>query len=227
MPLTPGYGDTPLPDEELEALLPHIAEHFEEPVSKAAICDLEQGVQEQVTEELLTAVLDGTVGLDDLVNDFFLRDLHAGLYGDIWTWAGVWRRHELNIGVAPEQVAVELRNSLDTIRYRWEHTTDWTARELGIAVHAEAVRVHACLAVIVSQHVGIGLQEGSDVRVTDTLAHHFRADAGSQQRRERRQRRARYAGGQRRCRRYRRSPPRRIRTRREGLAPGVGPRIPI
>ncbi|EUA08522.1 hypothetical protein I546_4679 [Mycobacterium kansasii 732] len=88
MPLTPGYGDTPLPDDELEALLPHIAELVEEPVSKAAVYDLEQGVQEQVTEELLTVVLDGNLGLDDLLNDFFLRDLRARLYGDIWAWAG-------------------------------------------------------------------------------------------------------------------------------------------
>lgn len=142
MPLTPGYGETPLPDDELEALLPHIADLLERPISKAAIYDLEQAVQEQITEELLTVVLDGTLGLDELLNDFYLRDLHTRLYGDIWAWAGVWRRRELNIGVAPEQVAVELRNSLGTIRYRWEHTTDWTPRELGIAVHAEAVRVH-------------------------------------------------------------------------------------
>lgn len=142
MPLTPGYGDTPLPDDELAALLPHIGDLLGRPVSKAAIYDLEQAVQERVTEELLMAVLDGTLGLDELLNDFFLRDLHAQLYGDIWAWAGVWRRRELNIGVAPEQVAVELRNSLDTIRYRWEHTTDWTSSELGIAVHAEAVRIH-------------------------------------------------------------------------------------
>ena len=157
MPLTPGYGDTPLPDEELEALLPHIvAELLEEPVSKAAIYDLEQGVQEQVTEELLAAVLDGTLALDELVNDFFSAGSARSATRRYMELAGVWRRHELNIGVAPEQVAVELRNSLDTIRYRWEHTTDWTARELGIAVHAEAVRVHPCLAVIVSQQVGIG-----------------------------------------------------------------------
>lgn len=44
--------------------------------------------------------------------------------------------------MAPEQIAVELRSSLDTIRWRWEHTTDWTARVLGIAVHAETVRIH-------------------------------------------------------------------------------------
>ncbi|RDH80334.1 hypothetical protein DVS77_00460 [Mycolicibacterium moriokaense] len=26
--------------------------------------------------------------------------------------------------------------------WRWKHTTDWTARQLGIVVHAEAVRIH-------------------------------------------------------------------------------------
>ena len=36
MPLTPGYGDTPLSDEELEALLPHI-DLMEQPVRKAPI----------------------------------------------------------------------------------------------------------------------------------------------------------------------------------------------
>ncbi|GAB4058710.1 Fic family protein [Catellatospora paridis] len=54
----------------------------------------------------------------------------------------MYRKHEVTIGVAPEQVAVELRNSLQTILYRWEHTDDWTPRELGVAVHAETVRIH-------------------------------------------------------------------------------------
>ncbi|HEY5857334.1 MAG TPA: Fic family protein [Aldersonia sp.] len=60
----------------------------------------------------------------------------------MWTWAGRFRRRELNIGVAPEQVAVQLRGCLDTIRYRWRHTDDWTPRELGVVVPAETVRVH-------------------------------------------------------------------------------------
>ncbi len=37
---------------------------------------------------------------------------------------------------------MELRGSLETLRYRWQHTDDWTARELGIAAHAESVRIH-------------------------------------------------------------------------------------
>ena len=43
----------------------------------------------------------------------------------------------------PEQIAVELRTTLDTIRYRREHADDfWSPRELGITAHAEAVRIH-------------------------------------------------------------------------------------
>ncbi|PJJ63876.1 Fic family protein [Compostimonas suwonensis] len=64
------------------------------------------------------------------------------LYGDLWTWAGRYRTRDLNLGVDPARIAVELRGSLDNIRYRWEHTDDWTPRELGIAVHAETVRFH-------------------------------------------------------------------------------------
>lgn len=41
MSLTPGYGETPLPDDELEVLLPRIAELFGKPITKAAVYDLE------------------------------------------------------------------------------------------------------------------------------------------------------------------------------------------
>jgi fido (protein-threonine AMPylation protein) len=142
MPLTPGYGETPLPQDELIALLPHVVEVLDKPISRADVYDLEQAVQEQVSEDLLTAAFAGSLQLGDLLSDYFLRFLHTRLYGDIWSWAGRWRRHEVNIGVAPEQIAVELRNVFDNIRYGWDHTDDWTPRELGIVAHAETVRVH-------------------------------------------------------------------------------------
>jgi fido (protein-threonine AMPylation protein) len=142
MSLTAGYGETPVPEDELDSLLPNILELMGETVSKAAVYDLEQVVQENLTEKLLTAVLDGTLTLDELLSDHFVRELHGQLYGDIWTWAGGFRKRELNIGVAPEQIAVELRSSLETIRYRWGKTDDWSPRELGIAAHADTVRIH-------------------------------------------------------------------------------------
>lgn len=142
MPLTPGYGETPISDDELVGLVPGIRKALGEPVSKAAVYDLEQAVYAAVVERSVPEILEGDLALTTLLSDSYVRDLHRQLYGGIWTWAGVYRKHEVSIGVAPEQVAVELRSSLQTILYRWEHTADWTARELGVAVHAETVRIH-------------------------------------------------------------------------------------
>lgn len=111
-------------------------------VSKAEVYDLEQAVQAEVAEELLIAVLASDLSIDDLVSDHFVRELHRRLYADIWSWGGLLRRRELSIGIAPEQIAVELRASLDTISLRWRETDDFTPRQLGIAVHAETVRIH-------------------------------------------------------------------------------------
>lgn len=142
MSLTPGYGQTPLPHDELAALLPEVAVVLGEPITRAAVYDLEQGLQDRVADELMPAAIDGSLPLDALLNDYFVRDLHARLFGPVWNWAGRWRRTEVNIGVAPERIAVELRNALDAIAYRWDHTDDWTPRQLGIVVHAETVRIH-------------------------------------------------------------------------------------
>jgi len=179
MPLTPGYGETPLPHDELTALIPGVVEILDKPITKAAVYDLEQGVQDQVSEELLTAAIEGSLPLNELLSEIFIRDLHTRLYGDIWIWAGRWRRRELNIGVAPEQIAVELRSCLDNIRYRWEHTEDWTARALGITVHAETVRIHpftdgngrttrllADLVFIVARRVRAGSTTGTSISRT-------------------------------------------------------------
>jgi fido (protein-threonine AMPylation protein) len=141
MPLTPGYGETPLPHDELTALLPEVADILGKPITRAAVYDLEQGLQDRAFDELMPPALDGSLPLDELLSDYFVRDLHTRIFGPVWNWAGQSRRLELNIGVAPEQIAVELRNALDTIAYRWEHTDDWRPRQLGIVVHAETVRM--------------------------------------------------------------------------------------
>lgn len=126
MPLSPGRGETPVTDDEADALLPQARELLDGPITKADVCDLEQAIQEQVAEELVTAVLDGSLTTDDLLADHFVRDLHRRLYGDIWSWAGLYRKCELNIGIAPELIATDLRASLATILYRWQHANDWS-----------------------------------------------------------------------------------------------------
>lgn len=142
MALTPEYGETPLPHDELSALLPDVVDLLGAPITRADIYDVEQGLQDLVFDEFMPSAVDGSLPLDELLTDHFVRNLHTRLFAPIWQWGGRQRQLELNIGVAPEQIAVELRGMLDTIAWRWTNTDDWPPRQLGIVTHAETVRIH-------------------------------------------------------------------------------------
>lgn len=77
MPLTPGYGETPLPHDELAALLPEVVEVLDKPITRADVYDLEQGLQDQVFDLLMPTAVEGSLSLDELLSDHFVRDLHA------------------------------------------------------------------------------------------------------------------------------------------------------
>jgi fido (protein-threonine AMPylation protein) len=140
--LDPGYGETPLVPDEADALTDSARESLGDDPSRADVYDAEQAISNEVSIALFTDVVDGRLAVPDLLTDTFVRELHYQLYADIWTWAGRYRLTEKSVGIDPSLISVELRSSLQTIAYRWEHTDDWTARQLGIAVHADAVRIH-------------------------------------------------------------------------------------
>ena len=140
--LDPDYGSTPLDFEELDALLPEVAEAIGDPVTKTSVYELEQAYEDAVREAFVVRAAAGELSLTDLLTDWTLRDLHARLYENIWTWAGVYRQRELSIGIDPVMITVELRSTLENLRYRWGHASDWTVKQLAIATHAEAVRIH-------------------------------------------------------------------------------------
>lgn len=142
MSMHPGYGETPVDPEEAEALQESARAVFGDVPDKIDLFDSEQAISDEVSLELLTAIVAGRLTLDQLLTDTFLRELHEKLYGELWKWAGTYRSRELNIGVDPSVIPVELRMAFDNIAYRWEQTNDWTPRELGIMVHAETVRIH-------------------------------------------------------------------------------------
>lgn len=76
MPLAPGYGETPIPGDEFDSLLPEMRELLGTPITKTTVYDLEQAVQEETAERLLTAVFDATLTVDELLDDYFVRELH-------------------------------------------------------------------------------------------------------------------------------------------------------
>ncbi|WP_159619154.1 hypothetical protein [Ruania rhizosphaerae] len=66
MPFAPGYVETPVSGDEADALLVKARELHGEPITKADVYDLEQAIQEDIVEELVTAVLDATLTVDDM-----------------------------------------------------------------------------------------------------------------------------------------------------------------
>ncbi|WP_157002704.1 Fic family protein [Agromyces laixinhei] len=142
MTFDPRYGETPLDPDEADALAAEARAVVGDPPLKAAIFELEQEIEQTVALDLINAVLRGELGVGDLLTPGFVFDLHARLYGAVWTWAGRARVRLLSIGVDPAQVQVDLRSTLDNLAYRWASTKDWDARQFGVAVHAELVRIH-------------------------------------------------------------------------------------
>lgn len=142
MTLRPDYGETLVPEEEKDALTDAAREALGDPIRKADLYSLEQLIQDEVADEYVAHVIDGSLTTHQVLTDHLVRELHERLYGPVWQWGGRQRARETNIGIAPEHIAVELRSSLDDLRWQWEHGTGISPRWLGIAAHAALVRIH-------------------------------------------------------------------------------------
>ena len=78
----------------------------------------------------------------DCFTDEYLAELHRRMFGSVWTWAGSYRTHEVNIGnTAPHEIAVAVRAALDDGRYWYEHES-YGPHELAIRLHHRLVEVH-------------------------------------------------------------------------------------
>jgi Fic-DOC domain mobile mystery protein B len=70
----------------------------------------------------------------------WLAMLHAEMFGDVWTWAGAYRRHETNIGSAPNQIEIDLHNMLEDLKL-WR-TSGVSLLEQAVRLHHVAVKIH-------------------------------------------------------------------------------------
>lgn len=122
-------GATPLDPDEREGL------RFRHVTTRGELNELEQA-----------NIQDGLLWLSrrrtrNLLTEDFLRDLHRRLFGQVWKWAGQFRRTEKNIGIDPIMVAVELRMLLDDARYWAGHRT-YQPLEAAARFHHRLVFIH-------------------------------------------------------------------------------------
>ena len=77
----------------------------------------------------------------DVLTDGFCIELHKRLFGQVWSWAGVFRRTGKNIGIDPIRISVELRAAMDDARYWAEHDT-YAPTEAAVRLHHRLAFVH-------------------------------------------------------------------------------------
>ncbi|MEQ8693157.1 MAG: mobile mystery protein B [Pseudomonadales bacterium] len=71
----------------------------------------------------------------------YLNDLHKRMYGDVWTWAGTYRRSEKNIGIDPLQIQTELQELINNASYWVTHAT-YPPDEIAARFHHQLVFIH-------------------------------------------------------------------------------------
>ncbi len=77
----------------------------------------------------------------DLLSESCVCQLHRRLFGEVWLWAGTFRRTGKNIGVDPLYIAAELRTLLDDMKY-WFNNETYPPLEAIIRFHHRLTAIH-------------------------------------------------------------------------------------
>jgi Fic-DOC domain mobile mystery protein B len=96
-------GQTPLDEDEKEGLLiPAIA-------TRGEFDEFEQ----QNIEQAVQWSLKRSFKPEEIFTEDFIREVHERMYGEVWAWAGDFRKTNKNIGVDKWQIPIELKKLLD------------------------------------------------------------------------------------------------------------------
>lgn len=124
-------GQTPLDEDEKEGLLiPTIATRGE----------LDEFEQQNIEKAILWS-LKRNLKPETIFTEAFIRRLHKEMYGDVWKWAGEFRKTNKNIGVDKWQISIELKALLDDAKY-WLANNVYEPDELAIRFKHRLVAMH-------------------------------------------------------------------------------------
>jgi Fic-DOC domain mobile mystery protein B len=121
-------GATPISPEEREGLIPtHL-------VYRRELNELEQG-------NILEADVWAFGRQHDPIKEAFARTLHRRMLGNVWKWAGRYRKTDKNLGVDWRQIYPALYEVMENTRHQIESAV-YPADELAARFHHALVSVH-------------------------------------------------------------------------------------
>lgn len=77
----------------------------------------------------------------DLMSVDLALQLHKRMFGDVWSWAGQYRRTERNIGIAPHLIGMQTSQLMSDAAY-WLAQQTYGPTELAVRVHHGLVLIH-------------------------------------------------------------------------------------
>ena len=124
-------GSTPIDPDEAEELIPtHLSTQKE----------LNAWEQTNILKAI-TKHLGKKYTTDNILDTYFLLGLHKDMFDQTWKWAGKTRNTLKNIGVAPEEIRIKLKNLLDDTMY-WIDNKTYSKDEICVRFHRILVSIH-------------------------------------------------------------------------------------
>ena len=124
-------GQTPIEEEEKTGL------KIKSITTQGELNEIEQLNIEKAVEWTIRTKLKPVI----ILTEKFVKDLHKRMFGDVWRWAGEFRRTEKNLGITWTRIAIELKNLLDETRY-WIENESYPAEEIAIRFKHRIVSIH-------------------------------------------------------------------------------------
>ncbi len=129
MEITYPEGATPLDPDELNGLrIPSITTRD----------DLDRWEQVNILEAIDWTDI-GRIG--DILAEEFVRKLHLKMFGNVWRWAGKYRKSNKNIGVFWERIPEEIAKLLGDTRF-WVEERAMPGDEIGAVFHYRLELIH-------------------------------------------------------------------------------------
>ena len=125
------YGQTPLSEEEKEALL------IKTISTRSELDEFEQ----QNIESAMEWTIKQKYSVDKILTMDFILDVHKRMFDRIWKWAGTFRKTNKNIGVDKFQIVQELRVLLDDCKY-WTDNEIYSNDEIAVTFKHRLVKIH-------------------------------------------------------------------------------------
>jgi Fic-DOC domain mobile mystery protein B len=124
-------GQTPLSEEEKEGI------KIKSITTRGELDELEQ----LNIEKAIEWILNKRFKQDNILSEEFIKLLHTKMFGDVWDWAGSFRRSDKNIGVNWAMIGMQLKMLLDDTKY-WIDNKTFSPDEIAIRFKHRLVSIH-------------------------------------------------------------------------------------